>query len=476
MKIDLKQCIRTIYQLADIIDKTDLGIIRFSNYAEMIENDKSISTKKVIQMEMIKFAVHIIGSDGKIMQSEIDFLNEYLQLDIELNAEIVRSLMKDMNMTGDNFSCDVSVGISIFRNADAGLREKKYLQDNTDNIGEFLYSVYEILGKEIMVADSKITEKEITIYTKYMNVFRETLKNDEYLYMNSIESDKKEKDNIKTNESDETVDDLIRKLNSLIGLDSVKQDVESLINLIQIRRIREKRGVPQPPMSLHLVFSGNPGTGKTTVARLISKIYYKIGVLSKGQFVEVDRSGLVGGYVGQTAIKVKEVVDSAIGGVLFIDEAYSLTSNKDNNDYGKEAIDTLLKLMEDNRDDLIVIVAGYTDLMEEFLESNPGLKSRFNKYIYFEDYNPKELFKIYQKMCNDSKFTIDDEAKSFVKDFFRNRYENRNENFANARDVRNFFEKTITNQANRLAKISNINDKDLFEIVLEDVQDIKLKD
>ena len=191
MKIDLKQCIRTIYQLADIIEKTNLGISRFSNYVEMKEHDKSASTKKVIQMEMIQFAVHLIGSDGKILQSEIDFLNEYLQLDIVLNAEIIRSLMKDMNMTDDNLACDVSVGITIFRNADAGLREKKYLQDDTDNIGEFLYSVYEILGKEIMVADSKITEKEIAIYTKYMNVFREALNCDEYLYANSIDSNKK---------------------------------------------------------------------------------------------------------------------------------------------------------------------------------------------------------------------------------------------------------------------------------------------
>lgn len=476
MKIDLKQCIRTVYQLSDIIDKMDLGVGIFRDYSEIGENQKRTSTRDVIQMEMLQFAVSIVGSDGKIIQSEIDFLNEYLQLNVVLNADIIRTLLKDRNIEEGEMSSSVSLGIAIFKNADSRLREKRYLQDGTDNIGDFLYSVYEILGKEIMVADSKITEKEVVIYTKYMNVFRETLKNDEYLYINAIDSKKKEEVKVKTNEVNETVDELITKLNSLIGLDSVKQDVESLINLIQIRRIREKRGVPQPPISLHLVFSGNPGTGKTTVARLISKIYYKIGVLSKGQFVEIDRLGLVGGYVGQTAIKVKEVVDSAIGGVLFIDEAYSLTSNKDNNDYGKEAIDTLLKLMEDNRDDLIVIVAGYTNLMEEFLESNPGLKSRFNKYIYFEDYNPKELFEIYQKMCNDSKFTIDDEAKSFVKDFFKNRYENRTENFANARDVRNFFEKTIANQANRLAKIPNINDKDLFEIVLEDVQDIKLKD
>ena len=230
-------------------------------------------------------------------------------------------------------------------------------------------------------------------------------------------------------------------------------------------------------MSLHLVFMGNPGTGKTTVARLLSRIYNKIGVLSQGQLVEVDRSGLVGGYVGQTALKVQDVVKSAIGGILFIDEAYSLISNKDGNDYGQEAIDTLLKAMEDHRDNLIVIVAGYTNLMEDFLESNPGLKSRFNKYLYFKDYTPEELYAIFEKMCKGYKFNISDEAQEYVKDYFEKRYIHRNENFANGRDVRNFFEKALIRQADRLSnKGNNLTDEELSELTLSDVEEIKLKD
>ena len=436
-------------------------------------NAVSRTTKSIIQLEMLKFIVHILGCNGVVDRNELNFINYYIDMQPSLELFQVDDLIKNTEIFSENV-LEQSVSITIFNEADKILREKKIIDNSTGNLGSFIINVFEIAGKEAMMIDDIITEKEIQIFTAYMKSFKDNKLNS-ITKSDSLEDKNNEYISIKEANPEESLESLLKELNCLIGLETVKNDVNSLINLIQIRKIREKRGISQPDMSLHLVFSGNPGTGKTTVARLLSKIYFKIGVLSKGHLVEVDRSGLVGGYVGQTALKVKDVVAKAMGGILFVDEAYSLSSNKDGSDYGKEAIDTLLKAMEDNRDDFIVIVAGYPELMEGFLESNPGLKSRFNKFIYFEDYKPNELLDIFIKMCNDSKFLIDDDVKEYVKDFFENRYLKRDENFANARDVRNFFEKALINQANRLSINQIINDDELMRIKLEDVDNINLK-
>lgn len=433
------------------------------------------TTKEIVKLELLQFVSRIIGIDGKITQSEVNFLNRYLGLDIELTIENLRQVIKTSGILS-NENMNIPLGIIVFKEADTKLREKKVINENTGNIADFLVNIYEILGKEAMMVDDTIDDREIAVYTKYLNYYKKEAKEYESIY-NSNNIEDNQNINVTELDEDKSLQELLNELNGLIGLDDIKQDVQSLINLIQIRKIREKRNLKQQPMSLHLVFMGNPGTGKTTVARLLARIYNKIGVLSQGQLVEVDRSGLVGGYVGQTALKVQDVVKSAIGGILFIDEAYSLTSNKDGNDYGREAIDTLLKAMEDHRDNFIVIVAGYTNLMESFLESNPGLKSRFNKYLFFKDYTPEELYDIFEKMCKDYKYTITDEAQEYIKDYFERRYMYRNENFANGRDVRNFFEKTLINQANRLSnKGSNLTDTELSELILSDVERIKLKD
>ena len=267
-----------------------------------------------------------------------------------------------------------------------------------------------------------------------------------------------------------TLEELLAELDGLCGLDKVKADVKSLINLVKVRRLRQEHGLPVPPMSLHLVFMGNPGTGKTTVARLLAKLYKAIGVLSKGQLVEVDRSGLVAGFVGQTAIKTGEVVQKALGGVLFIDEAYALASQDNPNDFGREAIETLLKAMEDHRDDLIVIVAGYTELMGRFIHANPGLESRFNKYFYFEDYNGAQLMDIFRAMCRKNGYTLDDKAEEYAEAYLKKLYEERDENFGNARDVRNLFERAVARQADRLAAQDHPDKEALMALTQADLQ------
>lgn len=259
----------------------------------------------------------------------------------------------------------------------------------------------------------------------------------------------------------------LNELESLIGLGDIKNEVKSLINFVKVNQLRKSKGLPLVSLSLHSVFYGPPGTGKTTIARLISKAFKNLGLLKKGHLVETDRSQLVAGYVGQTAIKTKEILDRALDGVLFIDEAYSLNSK---DDYGKEAIDTILKYMEDNRDRLIVIVAGYENEMAEFINSNPGLKSRFNKYFHFPNYSGSELLDILVSIIYKNKFTITEDAKNKLLYTINDAVYAEGKQFGNARYVRNLYEKIVQNQFLRISQMQNIEDEHLSEITIEDLQ------
>ena len=256
------------------------------------------------------------------------------------------------------------------------------------------------------------------------------------------------------------------ELEGLIGLNNVKQEIKTLANLVKVQQARKEEGLKNSTLSYHLVFTGNPGTGKTTIARIIASIYKDLKILKKGHLVETDRSGLVAEYLGQTAVKTNAVIDTALDGVLFIDEAYSLTDENDS--YGKEAVATLLKRMEDDRDRLVVILAGYTENMTRFIMTNPGLESRFNKYIEFTDYNAEELFQIFMRLAHKYDYIVEEEAQQIIKDLINTEIESKDKQFGNARFVRNLFENILASQANRLANNNTLSSESLRTVVKED--------
>ena len=270
---------------------------------------------------------------------------------------------------------------------------------------------------------------------------------------------------------DRVLEEALAELNDLTGMSNIKEEVKTLTNFLKVQKIRSQRGLAKTTVSLHAVFCGPPGTGKTTVARLMGRIYHGLGFLTQGHLVETDRSGMVAGYVGQTAKQVDDLVKSALNGVLFIDEAYALVPGESGRDFGQEAIDVLLKRMEDHRDRLVVIVAGYTDEMTTFIESNPGLESRFNRYFYFNHYKPEELLSIFEKMASKSHFKLAPGTGEKLQNLFEDLYENRDKTFGNARLVRNLFEKSLERQANRLAVLSSLSDELLTTLLPEDIPD-----
>ena len=259
-----------------------------------------------------------------------------------------------------------------------------------------------------------------------------------------------------------------KELGDLIGLKPVKQEIARLANYLKVEAKRKASGLSGGKQSLHFVFTGNPGTGKTTVGRIMSKLLYGHEVLQTANLIETDRASLVGGFVGQTAIKTKEVLESALDGVLFIDEAYTL-AGKGEQDFGTEAIDTILKAMEDNRDKLVIIAAGYTKNMETFLESNPGLKSRFTRFIHFPDYTPKDLCKIFLLMASQNQYELSQDAVANLGILCHALYTSRDRNFGNGRVVRNIFEKTLGNHADRIVELDNLTWEVLTTITVDDL-------
>lgn len=271
-----------------------------------------------------------------------------------------------------------------------------------------------------------------------------------------------------------TLAELLADLDNLIGLSDVKTKVNDLIAFQKVQQLREHQGLYSQKRTMHLAFTGNPGTGKTTVARIVGRIYKQIGLLSKGHFVEVSRTDLIAGYQGQTALKVKKVIEQAKGGVLFIDEAYSITENDHSDSYGRECLTELTKALEDYRDDLVVIVAGYTEPMEHFFKSNPGLKSRFNTYIEFPDYSGAELHEMLIKLCEKNAYRISEDAAIIIRQALDEQASKNSENFSNGRLVRNLYDNLVMNQAKRIfAKGSDVSDPEVLSLITTDDFDEK---
>lgn len=462
-QLELKELLELSYEICEALTRANVG------------NSLTLkpALKEQFYEELLCFAIYLIHADGRIEESERKIIEDFFGQDYFGNKNITAYEKK----VSADFAEKLPEILKYAVLADAG--HKLNPDPYKGQKAMVFYDTFKLLGQTILALDpgdlSDVTGLKFTLYIDRMEKFIRELavwySGNQKIYrpVEPVMADSETE-----SEKAEKLEELLDHFNTLIGLSSVKHQVGSLVNLIRVQKMRENQGMKVTDVSKHMVFMGNPGTGKTTVARMLADIYKYLGVLRKGQLVEVDRSGLVRGYVGQTAARVQEVVEEALGGILFIDEAYTLTVNKGEGDFGQEAVDTLLKAMEDHRKDLIVIVAGYTELMDQFLESNPGLRSRFSNFVQFDDYTAEEMMEILCRNLADQEYKLSKEAEEKAYLMLKERVENKPANFANARDVRNFMEHAIANQASRIIQLKNAReDKEILgTIESEDLEGV----
>lgn len=468
--------------ILSIADKIDKDLAQKNNMQE--------SVKELLRMDLRDFLVFLTIADHIVAKDEIRYINKSLGYDFDI--ETMKRYAVESPVVREDFLNNPPASMKYF--LDYSTNEAIVHQAKYYDIKKLYVMTFQALGEDFLSSCRHMDANEVNQLTRYrfmleskINAFTKSggvapnrpdsipfkLKSKETADTTTQEAEIPFMGNIsRGDKTAEDLDSLLNELDNLIGLDSVKAEVKNLINLLKIIEIRKKNNLKAPSVTKHFVFTGNPGTGKTTVARLLSEIYCALGILSKGHIVEVDRSGMVAAYMGQTAIKVKEVIDKAIGGVLFIDEAYSLSNETPGGDFGQEAIDALVKSMEDNRDDLIVIVAGYPDLMDKFIDSNPGLKSRFQKTIHFPDYDADDLYNIFLKNCKENDYQLNDDSAEYLMKELNKYVLNKDKNFGNARDIRNFLDIAISAQANRLLAENEPNAEALMTLLPVDLAHI----